>query len=412
VLWVDYTRRLFNGPMQRALEADSTSLICDPVILEDLGRLLTITLRQVDTSEHQKMSSEIYSTIVPERISSPRDSRVDQNGCSTIFLTYLLAGLHPSVKLPLPTSELLTTSAVESRNSTIAASIEALNLQSALLVNKWFSVKDEALITPITDELFAGIKATSTDPRQARQSIISLLHVTKGLGLRLDPAAFRLLDRLVPLISDPTHGTTVAQSFALLLSPSSLLTKANFCLVRLLYAQRFFIYVLPSLSAAFTPNTAPPIKTNHLIALAGLLPHVPSSAILPEAATLIPLLLQGIDSSDAKVKAVSISTLQILCVEKFSPVEEHMGSVVSRLLRAAKKNGESGKDSNPPGVRLASLRCLRGFPVEFRREVLLPYKKAVVKGLTDALDDGKRAVRKEAVECRRTWLELDEADDD
>ena len=69
-------------------------------------------------------------------------------------------------------------------------------------------------------------------------------------------------------------------------------------------------------------------------------------------------------------------------------------------------------DSNPPGVRFAALRCLRGFPVEFRKEVLLPYKKAIVRGLTDALDDGKRAVRKEGVECRRAWLELDEVDDD
>ena len=238
VVWADYARRIVNGPMQKALEADLKSLIRHTVILEDLGRLLTITLRQIDTSEHQNMVDEIWSTLMLGRLSSPEDfgieGSVEPNGCLRIFLTHLLAGLHPSVKLPLRPSALLKIATVEPRKSAVAADIEALNVQSALLVNKWLSAKDDTSITPITDDLFSKVKSTSTDFGQARESIASLIYIIKGLLLRLDRATFRLLDQIVPLVSHPTYGTSTAQEFALLLSPSRLLTKDNFCTIRLL----------------------------------------------------------------------------------------------------------------------------------------------------------------------------------
>lgn len=43
---------------------------------------------------------------------------------------------------------------------------------------------------------------------------------------------------------------------------------------------------------------------------------------------------------------------------------------------------------------------------------LLPYRKAVIRGLMAVLDDPKRGVRKEAVDCRSKWLGLDEPDEE
>lgn len=59
-------------------------------------------------------------------------------------------------------------------------------------------------------------------------------------------------------------------------------------------------------------------------------------------------------------------------------------------------------------MRRAALRCLGIFPRALRGEVILPFKRLVVRGLSEALDDPKRWVRKEAVDCRMRWGEVDE----
>lgn len=67
---------------------------------------------------------------------------------------------------------------------------------------------------------------------------------------------------------------------------------------------------------------------------------------------------------------------------------------------------------NKQKVRLTSLRCLRLFPTKIKDSILLPLRAKVVNGLMPALDDPKRNVRKEAVECKAAWVRLDELDDE
>lgn len=63
-------------------------------------------------------------------------------------------------------------------------------------------------------------------------------------------------------------------------------------------------------------------------------------------------------------------------------------------------------------VRLNALRCLKGFPGKVKESTLLPFKQAVTRGMMTVLDDPKRDVRKEGVECRAAWLNVDEPSDD
>jgi DNA repair/transcription protein MET18/MMS19 len=74
-------------------------------------------------------------------------------------------------------------------------------------------------------------------------------------------------------------------------------------------------------------------------------------------------------------------------------------------------NVSAGK-SNPPNVRVKALQCLSLVAVQQRTEIVVPFRKSVVKKLVAALDAGKRSVRAEAVRCRSKWLELDEVGDD
>ena len=66
----------------------------------------------------------------------------------------------------------------------------------------------------------------------------------------------------------------------------------------------------------------------------------------------------------------------------------------------------------PPKLRASALQCLALMPSNLRGNVLIPFRRNVIKRLVGALDDGKRMVRVEAVRCKARWVELDEPDDD
>lgn len=149
-------------------------------------------------------------------------------------------------------------------------------------------------------------------------------------------------------------------------------------------------------------------KPNFLIALSNILRAVPSSIVTPELAHLLPLLLQSIDLADVGVKEATIETLHITISESAGSLKVHVSSVIKGLLSVSKGNASAG---NPPRVRIKALRCLRAFPGALRCELLLPHKADVLKKLLVVLDDPKRTVRKEAVDCRVKWWALDEPSD-
>lgn len=136
-------------------------------------------------------------------------------------------------------------------------------------------------------------------------------------------------------------------------------------------------------------------KPNYLIALSNILRNVPTSVITPELPNLLPLLLQSAELPDADVKAATIETLHVTIKESADSLKEHVSSVITRLLNACTLETEGSAVLNPPRVRTAALRALRSFPGSIRGELLLPYKRQVLKRLLPVLDDPKRTVRKE-----------------
>jgi DNA repair/transcription protein MET18/MMS19 len=133
---------------------------------------------------------------------------------------------------------------------------------------------------------------------------------------------------------------------------------------------------------------------------------MPPVVILPELGRLLPLLLQSLDLPDPNVKSATIETLLITVTESADAMKEHISSLSARLLNAC-----TNREENPPRIRSAALRCLKVFPRALRTDLLLPYKRQVIRSLVTALDDPKRNVRKEAVDCRARWYSLDEPED-
>lgn len=131
-------------------------------------------------------------------------------------------------------------------------------------------------------------------------------------------------------------------------------------------------------------------KPNYLIALSNILRSVPSTVILTELGNILPLLLQSLDLPDPSVKSATIETLFVTIRESADAIKEHVSSLVSRLLTTC-----TDREQNPPRVRASALRCLSIFPGAIRNELLLPFKRKILRSLASVLDDPKRTVRKE-----------------
>lgn len=279
---------------------------------------------------------------------------------------------------------------------------QAILRQIGLLTNKFLPSQETRDITDSLRNLVSGLLETTT---LSENAVRVVFWEAKGLVLRLAHTD-EALRRLLSLLSNPECGFASARGFGLLLAPDEILSKENGASIRLLAKQKAFNICVPTIAQDFRKaDTA--IKPNYLIALSGILKHMPTEVIMSEIDILLPLLLQSLDLEDSDVRAATIQSLTVISQESPKAVEGHMGSLVTRLIKSA-----SDPKMNTASVRHNALRCLRIFPGRVKGSTLLPYRNSVTRGLLGVLDDPRRHVRKEAVECRAAWLNMDEPQSD
>jgi len=139
-------------------------------------------------------------------------------------------------------------------------------------------------------------------------------------------------------------------------------------------------------------------KSHYLIALSNIIANVPKEILLPELPSLLPLLLQSISLPSPILRTNAINTLYVLIMESPEMVKSHVETMIPVLLKQIDLT-----PSNPASVRIASLRCLAILPSNLPFDSIDRHKKEVIRYLGTILDDPKRQVRKEAVDCRHTW---------
>jgi len=123
----------------------------------------------------------------------------------------------------------------------------------------------------------------------------------------------------------------------------------------------------------------------------------------------MPLLLRGLALPDPTLRAGVIDTLLSAAqadveAESKTPIQ---GSVVSEhavSLTNAMLQNSTIAEMPDVRVRIGALKYLAVLPKIVRYDVLHPQKAAVLRELAKALDDPKRAVRKEAVDARTSWF--------
>ncbi|KAI9884489.1 MAG: hypothetical protein M1823_003737 [Watsoniomyces obsoletus] len=388
----------------------------DESALHVVGKLCNIIIRALPVDRQQRLASDIYALFDPEFNTVDRmDSPSIEQRRIIILSTYIVASVRREVPMAGDMQSLFTRLIDWSLQESDTPTRAALLVHISILTNKWLLAQNrdtvQETITKLQIEL--GTNQESTHPPAKETALVNnslntLFWITKAAVLRNDPLSLPLLTHLRSLLSHPQYGLPTARGFSILVSPHELLSSANFVTIRLLHKQRLFSHCSQELVTAFS-KADPPVRPNYLIALAGLLKHLPTEVIMPQLDVLLPLLLQSIDLPDANVKFASLEVLLITLQEAPKTVEGHISSVINRLVASLAPT----QSANPPRVRITALRCLQVLPTAFasRTELILPHRRALVKNLVISLDDPKRDVRKEAVDCRRAWLRVDEARD-
>ena len=398
---------------------DAPDALRDPLVLEHVGRICNIILRQQPFAAQTEICRNVYTLFRQKEITQvPPFVLTRTSSASTLILsTHLIAALQREARPHTDMVGLLDALVSFASRDDISAPVRAtLIVQISLIVNKFFKASDPALIST-TNKLI-------DDPNASSKSLLVAFTILKALTLRNSPLLKSLVPRFLARLSGRLHSLQVASSFSTILAPSEVLVPENHCIVYALHKQRFFSLTVPWMAETFR-NHPESVSSDHdkrqssrysiLIALSGILYYIPYDLLKEQLATLVPLLLQSLSIEDNDVTARTISTFEKVVREDPKLIDDHIGSLTSRLcdiacvsspppMNSSKKPGVSPITLHPPKTRAAALACLATFPGSFRTDQLIPHRNTVARRLLAPLDDKKRAVRAEAVRCRRMWL--------
>ncbi|CAG8627666.1 4011_t:CDS:10 [Funneliformis caledonium] len=260
---------------------------------------------------------------------------------------------------------------------------------AASILNKWNQVLGEL------KNHFTSFSTESENIRRA--SLYIFVWLTKALILRAHPLSYECASQITSQFCDPILEKHALEGFEILTGESDMLNKQSFAVIRILYKQKFFNYCMPKLVEGFKVASDKD-KHNYLIALSYLLRNVPKQVLLSELPPLFPLLIHSLSLPDAELKASTIDTFYIISVNASHIISEHVSSLIPLLLSLTKPD-----HGNTMRVRIAALQCLSILPDHIPFDVLFPFKFKILKELSTALDDRKRLVRKQAVDCRSKW---------
>lgn len=278
------------------------------------------------------------------------------------------------------------------------------------------SVLDSFVQSSLIDTVLKAIEASE----EPTCKIHLLTIAAKSLVQRNHAKSMFLVSALVGLLkTGKTQAVkhVVAQQMEILLgTKSSALPFAS-----PLYKQKVWNAFLPILVNDYAKADAAQ-QSIYMQATGGMLQNLPRGVLLHSASALLPILLTGLKRYGEPVCQESVSALfnMLHASEKdvLTLFEPHITSLVSPLVAITSsaapkhKNVHMGDKTdstkpNEPSVepaqtRLQAVECLK-ILLKMPYTKIIPWRNMVVEGLQPALDDPKRAVRKQVVATRNEW---------
>lgn len=172
--------------------------------------------------------------------------------------------------------------------------------------------------------------------------------------------------------------------------------------VRLLYKQRLFESIIPTLISGFQESSTASRKLSYLIALSNILRNISTKVLTPHLATITPLILTSLSIKDSDILISSLETCQIIITESPDIIIPHLQSLIPRLVEIS----TYPSSINNLEIRIFALQCLNSIFTKIELQQVVKFQKLTTFKLTKALDDKKRSVRKMACDLRQTLFEL------
>ncbi|KAG0328198.1 hypothetical protein BGZ99_005864 [Dissophora globulifera] len=399
---------------------DADHIMKNPEILEVVAGITRIIMIHVDTSAQSEFVKAIFNIFVTGDISvlnantgaahqipfTPlrSDARTSQQNACVLFAT-VIDGCRQQTILPVDNLQQFTGTLVEIAVKTPnTMQRTALSKTVATILNKYNkgNALQEFISNTLVPELYSRIRQEQASLDEREAALTMYIWITKAMVLSTNQVGYDMARELMNVFSVPRLGKIAADGFNLVIGEQQdVLTKETFAIMRLLYKQRFFNYCIPVLVKGFE-SSADEVRHNFLIALSHVLRNIPKQVLLTELPPLLPMLVHSLSFPDPDLRSSTIETFQIITKDAPSLMAEHLSTLTPLLIALACTSGPA----NTMKVRMAALKCLAAQPKSLPFTALRPYKTQVLKELEKSLDDRKRLVRREAVECRSQWFTL------
>ncbi|KAM0750891.1 hypothetical protein T439DRAFT_325940 [Meredithblackwellia eburnea MCA 4105] len=267
-------------------------------------------------------------------------------------------------------------------------------------VNKRAQDLSEFLTKDVAEYWDSSVVGGKTD-RVRRAALRSWAWIAKGLVVRSDQRGYDAVEKILQLFHDPVLGREAASTLGVIADEGDrIMSKENFAVIRLLYKQRFFAFLLPKLVQGHKSALGED-QLVYLVALSSVLVHIPKQIAITELPKLMPLLVTALDLPDANLRANVIDTLGVLAKEVSSQLELSVGNIALKVLRDVVENATV---QGAVKLRLSSLAFLGLLPATVPYSTLHPHKATILRQLGQAIDDPRRDVRRAAVDCRSKWF--------
>ncbi|KAG9326737.1 hypothetical protein KVV02_008627 [Mortierella alpina] len=399
---------------------DADNVMKNSEILNVVAGITRVIMTHVDAGAQNEFIKAIFSIFVSDNLSilpayrkdaqqvpfTPlrHDVRVSQQNTGVLFAT-VIDGCRQQITMPVDNLQQFTGSLVDvaTKTSNITQRT-ALSKAVATILNKFN--KGNVLQEFISNTLVPGLhglihqEQAAVEAREA--ALIVYTWIAKAMVLSTNAIGYDMTGELMSIFSVPRLGRIAADGFSLVIGEQQdVLTKENFAVLRLLYKQRFFNHCIPVLVRGFE-NSSHEVRHNFLIALSHVLRNIPKQILLTELPPLLPMLVHSLSFPDPELKASTIETFQIITKDAPGLMAEHLSALTPLMISLTNANDPA----NTMKVRITALKCLGAQPKSLPFTALRPYKSQVLKELERSLDDPKRSVRREAVECRSQWFTL------
>ncbi|GJJ69980.1 DNA repair/transcription protein MET18/MMS19 [Entomortierella parvispora] len=399
---------------------DADHIMKNAEILEVVAGITRVVMVHVETAAQNEFVKSIFNifvhgdlAIVPAYQANAGDvafsplsaiGRVSQQNTATLFST-VIDGCRQQTTLPVENLQQFTGSLVEVAIKTANVTQRtALSKAVATILNKYnkANVLESFIGQTLIPELHLIIRQEQASFEAREAALIMYTWITKALVLSTNSLGYDMTGELMNIFAVPRLGKIAADGFNLVIGEQrDVLTKETFAVLRLLYKQRFFNYCIPVLVKGFE-SSKDEVRHNFLIALSHVLRNIPKQVLLTELPPLLPMLVHSLSFPDPELKSSTIETFQIITKDAPGLMADHLSTLTPLLISLT-----SAQDpANTMKVRMAALKCLGAQPKSLPFTALRPYKSQVLKELEKSLDDRKRLVRREAVECRSQWFTL------